>query len=199
MKTKIGITVLAFLFVALLSCGYAKARVIEVDSSESQSGGLFGNIGQSLNDLSKKVSDAVHNQMCAAVKTKIGTKAIWISGMERVHMAQYDSVRVRLTETVVEANANGYDTAKIYYDLASFLRKVNNFEDHFNEFKDKMDEAKSEACDNTNDQSRVKMREARALLRTVRNDAKEIKDFYNNEIKVDMLVLKQQKYKSEAR
>jgi hypothetical protein len=194
MKIKAGIAVLVFIFVSLLSFGYANARLIEANAPWSNS--IFGNIGQSLDNLGRRVSDVVHNQICAGIKTKVGTKEIWISGMKTVHLTQYKSVRDRLAKAIDEAGHNGYDTQKLEYDRATLEIKINTFERDFDIFKNKMEEIKNGVCGNTNDQNRSKMREARILLQTVRNDAKDVRDFYTNEIKVDMLVLKQQKYKN---
>jgi len=194
MKTKVSLVVLAFLFVTLLSCGYAKARIIEVDPPRN---GLFGNLGESIDNLGRRVSDAVHAQICASIKTKISTKAIWIAGMKTSHLSRYKAIRDKLNRVIEEAGDNGYDTSQLEYDRDTLNIKINTFERDYNSFKSKIDEAKNGACDNTNDQNRNKMREVRALMRTVREDAKDIRDFYTDEIKVDMRVLKQQRYKKE--
>jgi chromosome segregation ATPase len=144
-------------------------------------------------ELNVEAMKAIHKKWCEKIQNKINEKHGSLEEKKGKHMERYDNLKSRLNTLIERLSAKGYDTAQLEKDLSDLGVKIDKFSSDFEVFKTKKEELKTYVCDKTNAEFKAKLAETKVALKTLQKDAKDIKDFYKNQIKPDIKDLKNQK------
>ena len=132
-------------------------------------------------------------QRCEKVKTNAEKKLEAIEKKRDKHQTAYQNLISRLEILIEKLESRGYSVADIKTELSMLKTKVEKFGEDYQKFFDLMAEVKTQACGGeTDNQVKAKLLEARTQLKTVRQDAKEIREYYDTVIRPDIKALKNQ-------
>jgi DNA repair exonuclease SbcCD ATPase subunit len=136
------------------------------------------------------VIKAFHDARCAKFKGKIEEKSSNIKDRQEKHESAYDNLASRLENLISRLNANGYDTTQLGADLSTFKDKINTFKEDYDTLSEKTDAAKGSVCDDSDNTIKGNLGDIRTEVQTLKKDAKDIRNFYKDEIRDDIRSLK---------
>lgn len=139
------------------------------------------------------VVKAWHDARCAKFKVKIGEQSSNTGEKYDKHLKAYENLASRLDTLISRLETNGYDVAQLKTDLSALNDKIDGFKEDYQALFEKIDATKGKVCDDTDATIKTKLGDIRKLVQQVRKDAKEIRAFYKNEIRGDILDVKKQK------
>jgi len=109
------------------------------------------------------------------------------------HMEAYNNLLDRLKKLSDKLSAKNYDVTDLDEDVIVLEEKIGQFETDFTVALDKIKEAKNYVCDgHTSVENKSEMKAARDLIKKVRQDSVEIRNYYKNTIRLDILAIKKQ-------
>lgn len=106
------------------------------------------------------------------------------------HMEIYTKLQDRLSLKIEEWADMGYDTSKIEEDQLKLSKMVKEFSDEYSKYIDSLREAEESICNETEFEGTLE--DLKEELSKIRSKAQDIKDFYYNTLRADILELKQQ-------
>ena len=106
------------------------------------------------------------------------------------HITRYNRMKDRLTALVNRLTENGHDTTKVKADLLVLEGKIQKFAADSAAFHKKLEEANDYNCGDAEGAFKSRIEEARDLLKIVRADAADIRDYFKNTIKPDFQALR---------
>jgi hypothetical protein len=139
------------------------------------------------------VVKAWHDARCAKFKEKIEGKTSSMGEKYDKHLSAYNNLASRLDTLISRLEDKDYDVAQLKTDLAILNNKIDKFEEDYKVLFEKVDTTKGKVCDDPDATIKTKLGDVRKLIQAVRKDAKEIRDYYKNEIREDILAVKNQK------
>lgn len=144
-------------------------------------------------ELNADAAKALQAARCAKIQEKIAAKSVGFDENKDRHYNAYKNLRDRMEKLVARLEAKGYDVADLKDDLSVLDTKIQKFADDYVAYQAKLGETKDYACGHSNGEFKTKLQEARAFLRTVREDSKDIKSYYLNTIKPELKEIRKQK------
>jgi hypothetical protein len=141
-------------------------------------------------NITESISKIFANK-CDTLKTKITNRVNMFENNEEAHSKVYTKLVDRITEKLAKWKEMGYDVDKLTEDLKTLDTKVKKFSTDYKSFISKLKATQDIACD-TGTAFADAMKEARDALKLVRQDAADIRNYYNTVIRPDIIELKQQ-------
>jgi len=132
-------------------------------------------------------------ERCAKIQERIGTKTTNFDNGKVKHMSVYTNMKNRISKFIARFKKAGYDVAKIEADLKTLEDKITKFSDDYAAYVAKLKETKSFACGHSEGDFKGILLESKTLLKTVHQDAADIRTFVHNTIKADIMALRGQK------
>lgn len=108
------------------------------------------------------------------------------------HVKAYNKAKERVQKLVEELGAKGYDVSRLSQDLATWDGMFQEFARDYAAFIEKLEEISGLTPEQAQGQFMSLIREARELLRAVRQDALDIRLFYQQTIRADIQELRDQ-------
>jgi predicted nuclease with TOPRIM domain len=136
---------------------------------------------------------AWHDARCAKFKDKIAEKFSNTGERYDKHLSAYNNLASRIDTLISRLEDKGYDVAQLKTDLSALNDKIDKFKEDYQALFEKVDAAKGKVCDDDDATIKTKLGDIRVLIQAVRKDAKEIRSYYKNEIREDILAVKNQK------
>ena len=115
---------------------------------------------------------------------------------QNLHVPAYNNLKSRLDTLVSKLDSRGYDVADLKDEVATLGDKIDKLSDDYDAFLNKLKDIKSYADDCSNYKKadvQTKLTEARALLKIVRNDGSDIRNYFKTVIRPDIVQISKQK------
>ena len=135
---------------------------------------------------------AFHDARCAKFKDKMETKISNIQDKQEQHKNTLDNLTNRLETLISRLDGKGYDTAQLKTDLDTLKNKIKKFKSDLAALVEKANNTKDNVCSDDDAKIKVNLGGTRTLVQAVRNDVKDIRIFYINEIRPDIQAIKKQ-------
>lgn len=149
------------------------------------------NIKPNIN-IDPNVVAAYHKAWCEKVQAKVTEKHENFEEKKGNHLDAYENLWDRLNTLIGRLEDKGYDTAQLEQDLQKLDAKIDKFSNDYDAYREKSNEAKGYACDKTKVELQAKLGEVKTALKTLKKDSQDIRNFYKNQIRPDILQLKNQ-------
>jgi hypothetical protein len=130
---------------------------------------------------------------CQTITERVDLKVTRYTDNRTEHVQLYKNLVTRITNLLTKAADSGYDTTKLKADLTVLNDKIKNFDKVHADYITKLGATKSFACGNSEGEFLQALKEAKDSLLTVREAVLDIKAFFQNTIKPDVLALRAQK------
>ncbi len=108
------------------------------------------------------------------------------------HQEVYQRVKAQVQELLERLKAKGYDVSELEQDLATWEGMFAEFARDYQAFIEKLEEISALSPEEAREDFYSLLREARELLRAVREDALQIRLFYQQTIRADIQELREQ-------
>ncbi|MFA5029320.1 MAG: hypothetical protein WC518_01050 [Patescibacteria group bacterium] len=178
-----------------LAAGGVGAQVFK-GTNTNLNANINGNININAGAKAQAVKGAI--ALCANIESRVKMKiANYEAGKVR-HANAYNNLKSRLAALNDKLVAKGADTTKLQSDLLQLDSKVAKFLADYDTYINKLREGQAFVCGKSQGQFLAKMKEARAALKVVWQDAKEIKDYYVKTIRPDLQAIREQLKKQQA-
>ena len=115
---------------------------------------------------------------------------------QNYHVPAYDNLKSRLDTLVSKLDSRGYDVDDLRTEVATLGNKIAKLKSDYDVFLNKLNEIKNyaDACtDYKKADVQTKLAEARALLKTIRNEDNDIRSYFKTVIRPDIAQIKKQK------
>ncbi|PIP26422.1 MAG: hypothetical protein CO140_02480 [Candidatus Moranbacteria bacterium CG_4_9_14_3_um_filter_40_7] len=150
-------------------------------------------IDPQINKLNPAVMETMKKIICEKRQGKIEERKAKFEERKTKHMEAYNNLQNRLEKLSDKLSAKGYDTTELDEDIAVLEEKINQFETDFAAAYEKMKEAKNYMCENhTSVENKNEIKATRDLIKKVRQDSVEIRNYYKNTIRLDIWAIKKQ-------
>jgi hypothetical protein len=139
--------------------------------------------------------EQAHQDHCNAIKQRIEAKTDYFHAYADGNSLGYSQLLSTLARTISDAKSRGYNTNKLetYYDELN--DKVGSFNSAASTFYMRALDAKNKACIGANDANNARnLAATRLSLHKMKDMALEIKDYYKNTIKPEILDMRTQEY-----
>jgi chromosome segregation ATPase len=144
-------------------------------------------------NLNPAVFEAAKKIICEKRQGKIEEKIAKFEGNKVKHMEACNNLQNRLEKLSDNLSAKGYDIADLDADIFVLEEKITQFETDFKIALSKVEEAKDYICNNHSAvENKNEMKAARDLIKKVRQDSVEIRSYYKNTIRPDIVTIKKQ-------
>ena len=144
-----------------------------------------------------KVKFETAEEKCARITKNIEKRTEAFDENKDRHYEAYKNLKDRMEKFLAKLTDKGYDVTELKADLVVFNTKIQKFADDYAAYQSKLGETKDFACGHADADFKAKLAEARTLLKTVREDSKDIKNYYLNTIKPDLKAISKQKMATE--
>jgi hypothetical protein len=142
-----------------------------------------------------KVKLETAEEKCARITQNIENRTKGFDENKDRHYEAYKNLKDRMEKFVAKLTEKGYDVTELKADLVVLNSKIQKFADDYAAYQAKLGETKDYACGHSDGDFKAKLQEARVILKTVREDSKDIKNYYLNTIKPDLKAIRAQKPK----
>lgn len=139
------------------------------------------------------VVKAWHDARCAKFKDKIAEKTSNMGDRYDKHLNAYNNLASRLDNLISRLQDNGYNVSQLKTDLSNLNSKIDKFKEDYNSLTDAADAAKGNVCSDTDAKIKTNLGGIRTFVQAVKKDAKDIRTYYKNDIREDILAVKNQK------
>lgn len=139
------------------------------------------------------VVKAWHDARCAKFKEKIVERSSSTGERYDKHLSAYNNLASRMETLISRLEDKSYDVAQLKTDLSILNDKIDKFRKDYEALFEKVESAKGKVCDDNDNTIKTKLGDIRMQIQAVRKDAKEIRTYYKNEIRGDILAVKNQK------
>lgn len=149
--------------------------------------GISQNLGSQI--PSSTLTQARCDKITKAIENRINT----FEERRNFHIPAYENIKSRLEKMITKLEALGYDLTDIKSDVSTLNNKISKLKSDYTAFLNKLNEIKNYACDHTNSEVKIKLTEARTLLKNIKSSDDDIRNYIKNVIKQDILEIKNQK------
>lgn len=132
-------------------------------------------------------------QRCTRITARLNERISVFETRKNKHETSYDNLKSRLNTLVSKLDARGYDTNDLKSEILTLGNKMDKFKGDYDAFLSKLSEIKGYVCSHTDAEAIVKVGEARTLLKTVRGDESDIRNYYMTVIRPDIVQISKQK------
>jgi chromosome segregation ATPase len=141
-----------------------------------------------LPEINKKIGSEILTQArCDKITKAMENRIENFEKRQNLHVPAYDNLKSRLDTLISKLESRGYDVSDLKAEVSTLEEKINKLDSDYNAFIAKLNEIKDYACDHTNAEVKVKLVEARALLKTVREDNLGIRNYFKTVIRPDIV------------
>ena len=158
-------------------------RLRNADSTETQN--LKGKV--------KEERTTIIANRCEIITKNIDNRLARFNDNKNGHAIRYQELKTRLTNLISRLEQKGYDVSKLEADLTVLDTKIKKFADDYVTFIEQLKTTKGFACGQSQGAFADALSKAKDLLRLVRQDAMDIRDYYQTQIKPDLMALRAQK------
>lgn len=144
-------------------------------------------------ELKADAIKAFQEAKCAKIQEKIAAKTAGFDENKDRHYNAYKNLKDRMEKFVAKLEAKGYDVTDFKAEVVVLDGKIQKFATDYAAYQAKLGETKDYACGHSNGEFKAKLQEARTLLKMVREDSKDIKNYYLNTIKPELKEIRKQK------
>jgi len=148
-------------------------------------------------EVLKKVKMETAEERCARITKNIEKRTENFEENKNKHYSAYKNLKDRIEKFVAKLSAKGYSIDDLAADLSVLDTKIQKFNTSYAAYQAKLGETKEYACGHSDEDFKVKLAEARTLLKTVREDSKDIKNYYLNTIRPDLKEIRKQKLETK--
>lgn len=149
--------------------------------------------------LREQFKEKFTEERCARIQERVQNRTARFDGGKEKHMAVYKNLKNRLIKFVEKLSAQGYDTSKLKEDLKVLDEKIAQFAKDYAAHTAKLNESKTLTCGHSEGEFRGTLVDARSLLKTVHQDAQDIRTYVRTVIHKDLQDIREQKKnKSES-
>lgn len=132
-------------------------------------------------------------QACSIFGDKVDIKIGNYDLRKTKHQTVYDNLKSRLINLSEKLTAKGYDTSDLKADLVVLDQKIKKFVTDYQAYVDKLKATKQYTCGESKGQYRTAFKDAKTALVAVRKDASDIRSYFVNTIKPDLIAIRAQK------
>lgn len=147
--------------------------------------------------LKQDFKDKFTTERCAKIQERINNQESNFNGIEGKHTQVYTNLVNRLNKFIARFDAAKLDTTTIKSHLAVLQTKIDKFKEDYAAYLAKLKESKNLTCGHSEGEFKGVLLEAKALLKTVHDDAADIRTYVRETIFADLKALKSQMPKDE--
>lgn len=129
---------------------------------------------------------------CPTIESRIQVKVGNFDNNKIRHMEAYANMKERLAKVDTKLTEKGLDTSKLKSELVVLDEKIKKFATDYSTYINKLKESQTSVCGQSEGKFLAKMKEARAGMKVVHQDALDIRAYYVNTIKPELQNLKKQ-------
>lgn len=132
---------------------------------------------------------------CNNIQTRLETRINRYENNGQMFETVFGNMLARITRLSERLEAKGVDVSTLKTDIATLEIKINKLFSDQDTFMQTLEDAKAVTCteaDQTNSEIKGKMGEARTVLQTLHQDRLDIRSYFKETIKPDVLAIRQQ-------
>lgn len=138
------------------------------------------------------------DKKCELITSRVDERVGKFDNNKGLHQQQYAKLKERLSNLITKLNEKGYDTSKLSSDLSTLNSKIEKFGTDYKTFTDKLKESRTYVCGASEGQFKTKLEEAKDLLKVVKQDSVDVRNYFKNTIKPDLQDLKNQRHEKKS-
>ncbi|MDP1833727.1 MAG: hypothetical protein U0944_00425 [Candidatus Moranbacteria bacterium] len=141
--------------------------------------------------------EETREQRCARIQERIANGSTDADNRKEKHMSVYGNMVDRISKFITRLADDDYDVSKIQADLAVLEEKIQKFSDDYATQVAKIGDTKNLACGQSDGDFKNGLVEARAMMKNVRADAADIREYMLKTVRPDIQALRGQKVKAK--
>jgi len=126
---------------------------------------------------------------CDNRKNMIDNRIKMFGVSEKFHKEKYSRIYDRISSLIERLDAQEVDTSKLKSDLEVLKGKIDTLKTNYDTLMGKLEALKDTDCEDIAS-NKTSLDEIRELLKELKNDAKDIREFFVNTIKPDLKELR---------
>jgi len=134
---------------------------------------------------------------CAAVEHRVEGKITMFEQNRDPHFTRFTRLSAQLDQIINKSYTKGYNITVLDNDIALLNEKISQFQNDYSLFIQKLQNTRNFTCGHSEGQFQAALNASKTQLKILRQDAEDIKKFYDEIIKKDIAQLREQK-KAEA-
>lgn len=152
---------------------------------------------QEISEMKSKYREKMTEERCSRIQERIQNKTDRFDSNKEKHMTVYKNMKERISKFIEKLTAKGYDTTELKSDLTVLEGKIDQFSADYAAYIAKLKSTNTLACGHSEGEFRGGLVESKDLLKTVHQDAADIRTYVRTEIKADIQDLRKQKIEKE--
>lgn len=129
---------------------------------------------------------------CEVVGTLVDKRISIFEQNKGNHVENYNKLKTRLSGIATKLNDKGFDTTELVADLATFDSMVKEYAAKYMSFIETLKSSKEVVCGESDGAYKNKLEESKSMLKELKQMRAHIREFYLNEIRADIKVLREQ-------
>lgn len=131
-------------------------------------------------------------EKCTAIQTRIETKITTFDNGNKQNLNAYTNLVAHLNQLESKLVTKGYNTTQLKVDITTLNGKVNTYTDSYGAFITQLKNTQNYACGHSQGDFVSNLASARSLMAKSRSNDIDIRNFYRNVIRADLLAIKSQ-------
>ncbi|MFA5076026.1 MAG: hypothetical protein WC480_01265 [Patescibacteria group bacterium] len=149
------------------------------------------NANSAKDNIKKKVEE-LRDNVCKNTESRIAIRATRYKNNKERHAAVHNQIREKIQKLISRLQAKGYDVAKLNEDLATLDSKISKFGTDYEIYINQLTATQGYICGQSEGKFIAALKEANTYLKLVHQDSLDIRLFYQQTIRPDILALKEQ-------
>jgi len=141
----------------------------------------------------EKNKTKLNQSRCESINNRVEGRLRQYNEDRDMHYARFDKFRNRLVNISDMAEGKGFNVTDLDADIAILDTKIAKLKTDYALFIDKLAETRNYTCGHSEGEFKAALQRAKDQLNVVREDAKDIKNFFTEVIKEDLKALKEQR------
>ncbi len=133
--------------------------------------------------------DALQKSHCEKIQGKIDSRIDVLEKRHGKHIAAFNNLKLRLETLAAKLKARGYDVADLEAETAILEDKINKLKDDHKNLIYGLHEIHAYVCSHTDVEIKGVLVNWREIFKQVREDDKEIRDYFKTVIRPDIIKL----------
>ena len=185
MNRKILLAIIISVLILPLGAVAVSAAQAGVGASKNASGTPALTNTAAVEAIKLAVKNAISR--CPIIESKIQVKVTDFDNVKIRHLAVYNNLRSRLSTVADRLTARGVDVSVLQTDLSVLDQKIAKFNSDYSDYSVKLRAGQGFACGQPETQFRAKLKESRAALQLVHQDALDIRAYIGGMIKAELI------------
>ena len=131
-------------------------------------------------------------ERCDIVEGQMDARIDQYRAAQENHLERYTALKEKLSNLITRLEEQGYDVTTLQNDLIVLEEKIAVLSQRFEEFVVELEETTNFECGDSNGDFLTAMQESRNALALVRQAALDVKNYYVNTVKKDIIALRDQ-------